>query len=107
MDCASESEKVRAVVHPEVVVALKIVGDVQVRAPVAVQVARDNAQAIAVDSIANPGRLGHVGEMIGVVSEKVVARASGIGAALSLRLDRPLGVGAVVEQVHVEIAIPS
>src|SRR3954466_11279643 len=90
-----------AVVDEEVVVTLEVIRDVEVGAAIAIQIARDDAESIAVDSVANPGRGCDVGEMISIIAKEPVAGgwfvcdaaaalcdASGGGAWRTLRLPR-------------------
>ena len=95
-----------AVVDIEVVVPLEIVCDVNVRASIVVEIAGDDTESVAVDSVVQAGRIGDVGEVIAIVPEQAIARARVLRAALRLRLDRALGVRRVIEQVHVEITVP-
>ena len=94
-----------AVIDVQIVVALKIVGDVDVRATVHVEIADDDAEAIPIDSVVQSRPIRDIGEMTAVVSEQPVARARAARARLSLCLDRPLAMRRVIQQVHVQIAI--
>src|SRR5438552_5171378 len=98
-------ERAVAVVHVEIIIALEIVGDVDVGAAIVVEVARDHAESVAVDAVVEAGCVGNVGKVIAVIPEQTVACARGPGAALSLRLDGSLRVRRVIEQIHVEVAV--
>ncbi len=99
------SERPIAVVDVQVVVALKIVGNVDVRAPIVIEVARHDAQAIAVDPVVQAGRIGDIGKVAAVVPEQTIAGARARRAALRLRRHRPLSVGRVVQEIHVDVAV--
>ena len=98
-------ERPVAVVDVQVVVALEIVGDVEIGAAVTIEIAGDDAESEAIYSVVDPGGVGDVGEVVAVVAEQSVAGARTAIARLRPRLDSALGVRRVVEQVHVEVAV--
>ena len=98
-------ESAVAVIDVEVVVALEIVGDVEIGAAVAVEVAGDDAEPVTVDAVVQAGGVGHIGEVIPVVAEQPVAGARPAIPGLRALFDAALGMRGVVEQVHVEVAV--
>src|SRR5216684_2129462 len=94
-----------AVIEIEEVILLKVVGDVQVRAAVPVQIARDDAQAVAHAAAVDAGLVAHVYEMPPVVSVEVVSDPRVARRALPARAGLALGARRVGQQVHVQVAV--
>ena len=93
------------VVDVEKVVLLEVIGDVQVGAAIEVHVARDHAQAVPLDAPVDVGLGAHIHEMAPVVAEQPVAGPRMAWLALRVRALPALGVGGVVEEVHVQVAV--
>ena len=103
--CDRLPKRAVAVVVVEKVVLLKIVGDVEIGAAVAIKIARDHPQAVPLDAAVDVGLLADIREMAAVVAEQPVAGARVAHAAAGARADGALGVGRVVQQIHVEVAV--
>ena len=98
-------ERAVAVVVVEEVVFLKVVGDVQVRAAVPVQVAGDDAQPVPHHAAEDVRLAAHVHEMAAVVAVETVSDARRACARQEARAGRASGARRVGQQVHVQIAV--
>ena len=94
-----------AVVEVEEIVLLKVVRDVQIGAAIEVQIARDDAQAESFDAAVDARLLAHIHEVAAVVSEEAISRPRRALGAGRPPTDGPLGVGRVVQEIHVQVAV--
>ncbi len=99
-------ERAVAVVAVEKVVLVKVVAHVDVEAAVAIDVTHGQAQAIARRSAVDAGLLAHVGKGTAVVAKEAVARLGMAVLPLPDAAEAVLRMDGVVEQVHVEVAVP-
>src|SRR3982751_6100046 len=105
-------ESAVAVVDVEVVITLKIVGDIEIGTTIVIEITRDDAQPVSVDSVMQSGSIGDVGKMAAVVPKQLITDSlplSRIPHPTSRRSPPahrlPLLMRRVIEQVHIQIAV--